>query len=42
MTERLDEIALLIVRENGKALTDAKAEATYAAEFSAETAPPDR
>jgi len=33
MTERLDDIALLMVRENGKALTDAKAEATYAAEF---------
>lgn len=33
MTDRLDDIALLMVRENGKALTDAKAEATYAAEF---------
>jgi len=33
MTERLDEIALLMVRENGKAMPDAKAEATYAAEF---------
>ncbi|MGI8627354.1 MAG: NAD-dependent succinate-semialdehyde dehydrogenase [Geodermatophilaceae bacterium] len=33
MTERLDDIALLMVRENGKALPDAKAEATYAAEF---------
>jgi len=33
MTEQLDDIALLMVRENGKALTDAKAEATYAAEF---------
>ena len=33
MTKRLDDIALLMVRENGKALTDARAEATYAAEF---------
>ncbi len=33
MTERLDDIALLMVRENGKALPDARAEATYAAEF---------
>jgi succinate-semialdehyde dehydrogenase/glutarate-semialdehyde dehydrogenase len=33
MTERLDEIAELIVRENGKALPDAIGEAKYAAEF---------
>jgi len=33
MTDRIDDIALLMVRENGKALPDAKAEATYAAEF---------
>ncbi|MDT7580992.1 MAG: succinate-semialdehyde dehydrogenase / glutarate-semialdehyde dehydrogenase, partial [Pseudonocardiales bacterium] len=33
MTERADEIATLISLENGKALTDAKGEATYAAEF---------
>ncbi len=33
MTEHLDDIAVLMVRENGKALPDAKAEATYAAEF---------
>lgn len=33
MTARLDDIAVLMVRENGKALADAKAEATYAAEF---------
>ncbi|MBA3368536.1 MAG: NAD-dependent succinate-semialdehyde dehydrogenase [Geodermatophilaceae bacterium] len=33
MTERVEDIALLMVRENGKALADAKAEATYAAEF---------
>jgi succinate-semialdehyde dehydrogenase/glutarate-semialdehyde dehydrogenase len=33
MTERADEIATLIALENGKALTDAKGEATYAAEF---------
>jgi len=33
MTERLDDIALLMVRENGKVLADARAEATYAAEF---------
>ncbi len=33
MTERVDEIATLISLENGKALTDAKGEATYAAEF---------
>ena len=33
MTDRADEIATLISLENGKALTDAKGEATYAAEF---------
>ncbi|MFT7476397.1 MAG: succinate-semialdehyde dehydrogenase/glutarate-semialdehyde dehydrogenase, partial [Verrucomicrobiales bacterium] len=33
MTDRLDEIAELIVRENGKALPDALGEAKYAAEF---------
>jgi succinate-semialdehyde dehydrogenase/glutarate-semialdehyde dehydrogenase len=33
MTERADEIATLISLENGKALVDAKGEATYAAEF---------
>jgi len=33
MTERTDEIALLITRENGKAAADARAEVTYAAEF---------
>jgi succinate-semialdehyde dehydrogenase / glutarate-semialdehyde dehydrogenase len=33
MTERTDELARLIVRENGKALTDARGEVTYAAEF---------
>jgi succinate-semialdehyde dehydrogenase/glutarate-semialdehyde dehydrogenase len=33
MTERADEIATLISLENGKALTDAKGEAAYAAEF---------
>jgi succinate-semialdehyde dehydrogenase / glutarate-semialdehyde dehydrogenase len=33
MTERTDEIATLISLENGKALTDAKGETTYAAEF---------
>jgi succinate-semialdehyde dehydrogenase / glutarate-semialdehyde dehydrogenase len=33
MTERADEIATLIVRENGKPLADARAETTYAAEF---------
>jgi succinate-semialdehyde dehydrogenase/glutarate-semialdehyde dehydrogenase len=33
MTERIDEIAELIVRENGKALPDAIGEARYAAEF---------
>jgi succinate-semialdehyde dehydrogenase/glutarate-semialdehyde dehydrogenase len=33
MHERADDLALLMVRENGKALADAKAELTYAAEF---------
>jgi succinate-semialdehyde dehydrogenase / glutarate-semialdehyde dehydrogenase len=33
MTERADELAKLISLENGKALTDAKGEITYAAEF---------
>jgi succinate-semialdehyde dehydrogenase/glutarate-semialdehyde dehydrogenase len=33
MTERADEIATLISLENGKALVDAKGEASYAAEF---------
>ncbi|HVC43169.1 MAG TPA: NAD-dependent succinate-semialdehyde dehydrogenase, partial [Candidatus Saccharimonadales bacterium] len=33
MTERSDELARLIVRENGKALSDARGEVTYAAEF---------
>jgi succinate-semialdehyde dehydrogenase/glutarate-semialdehyde dehydrogenase len=33
MHERADDLALLMVRENGKALPDAKAELTYAAEF---------
>jgi succinate-semialdehyde dehydrogenase/glutarate-semialdehyde dehydrogenase len=33
MTERTEEIARLIVRENGKALSDARGETTYAAEF---------
>jgi len=33
MTQRADEIATLISLENGKALTDAKGEAAYAAEF---------
>lgn len=33
MIERADEIAELIVLENGKALPDAQGEATYAAEF---------
>ncbi|MEA2638542.1 MAG: succinate-semialdehyde dehydrogenase / glutarate-semialdehyde dehydrogenase [Chloroflexota bacterium] len=33
MTERTDELARWIVRENGKALTDARGEVTYAAEF---------
>src|SRR3954447_23142947 len=33
MTDRVDEIATLISLENGKALADAKGEATYAAEF---------
>ncbi|WP_424533391.1 NAD-dependent succinate-semialdehyde dehydrogenase [Sphaerisporangium viridialbum] len=33
MTAEADQIAELIVRENGKVLADAKAEVTYAAEF---------
>jgi succinate-semialdehyde dehydrogenase / glutarate-semialdehyde dehydrogenase len=33
MVDRTDEIAELIVRENGKALPDARGETTYAAEF---------
>src|SRR4051794_7594982 len=33
MTERADDLAKLISLENGKALTDAKGEITYAAEF---------
>jgi succinate-semialdehyde dehydrogenase/glutarate-semialdehyde dehydrogenase len=33
MTERADEIAELIVRENGKTLADARGETAYAAEF---------
>ena len=33
MTERREEIAELIVRENGKAVADARAETAYAAEF---------
>jgi succinate-semialdehyde dehydrogenase/glutarate-semialdehyde dehydrogenase len=33
MHDRADDLALLMVRENGKTLTDAKAELTYAAEF---------
>ena len=33
MLRRADEIALLITRENGKALADARAEVGYAAEF---------
>jgi succinate-semialdehyde dehydrogenase / glutarate-semialdehyde dehydrogenase len=33
MTERSEELALLIVAENGKALPDARSEVTYAAEF---------
>jgi succinate-semialdehyde dehydrogenase/glutarate-semialdehyde dehydrogenase len=33
MHERAEELATLIVRENGKALPDARAELTYAAEF---------
>ena len=33
MTARADELAKLISLENGKALTDAKGEITYAAEF---------
>jgi succinate-semialdehyde dehydrogenase/glutarate-semialdehyde dehydrogenase len=33
MTDGTEELARLIVRENGKALTDARSEVTYAAEF---------
>jgi succinate-semialdehyde dehydrogenase/glutarate-semialdehyde dehydrogenase len=33
MTERTEQLARLIVRENGKALSDARGEVTYAAEF---------
>jgi succinate-semialdehyde dehydrogenase/glutarate-semialdehyde dehydrogenase len=33
MTERADELARLMVAENGKALTDARGEVAYAAEF---------
>ncbi len=33
MVERSDDLARLMVRENGKALPDARAEITYAAEF---------
>ena len=33
MTAEHDELARLVVRENGKVLADAKAEVTYAAEF---------
>jgi succinate-semialdehyde dehydrogenase/glutarate-semialdehyde dehydrogenase len=33
MTARAEDLARLIVRENGKALTDARGEVTYAAEF---------
>jgi succinate-semialdehyde dehydrogenase/glutarate-semialdehyde dehydrogenase len=33
MLDRADDIALLMVRENGKTLTDARGELTYAAEF---------
>src|SRR6202049_1513549 len=33
MTERTEDLARLIVRENGKALPDARSEVTYAAEF---------
>jgi succinate-semialdehyde dehydrogenase/glutarate-semialdehyde dehydrogenase len=33
MTERSEDFARLIVRENGKALSDARGEVTYAAEF---------
>ncbi|MGA7987972.1 MAG: NAD-dependent succinate-semialdehyde dehydrogenase [Candidatus Dormiibacterota bacterium] len=33
MTERTESLARLIVRENGKALSDARGEVTYAAEF---------
>ncbi|HYI63227.1 MAG TPA: NAD-dependent succinate-semialdehyde dehydrogenase [Acidimicrobiales bacterium] len=33
ITERADDLALLMTLENGKALTDARAEVTYGAEF---------
>jgi succinate-semialdehyde dehydrogenase / glutarate-semialdehyde dehydrogenase len=33
MTAQVDDLARLIVRENGKSLTDARGEAAYAAEF---------
>ena len=33
MTERSEELARLVTRENGKALTDARGEVAYAAEF---------
>ena len=33
MTERAEDLARLIVRENGKALPDARGEVAYAAEF---------
>ncbi len=33
MSERTEDLARLIVQENGKALTDARGEVTYAAEF---------
>src|SRR6202050_3321047 len=33
MTQRAEDFARLIVRENGKALSDARGEVTYAAEF---------
>jgi succinate-semialdehyde dehydrogenase/glutarate-semialdehyde dehydrogenase len=33
MTQRVEDFARLIVRENGKALSDARGEVTYAAEF---------
>ena len=33
ITERTEDLARLIVRENGKALSDARGEVTYAAEF---------
>ncbi len=33
MLERIEELAILISLENGKALSDARGEVTYAAEF---------